>query len=47
MAIVIVIDRLVFDIIFAVYFSHGIEKAIIGQAILIENIMFHILSQLN
>ena len=47
MALVILVDRLVFDIIHAMYFSHEIEKPIIGQAILIENIMTHSLSKLN
>ena len=42
MAIVILVDRLVFDIIFSMYFPHRIEKSVIGQATLIENIMFHI-----
>ena len=42
MALAVLADRLVFDIILTMYFSHGIEKLIVGQAILILNIMFHI-----
>ena len=47
MALVVLADRLVFDIILTMYFSHGIEKSAVHQDILISNIMFHILSQLN
>ena len=45
MALVILVDRLVFDIILKMYFYHGIKKMIIGPATLIENIMFHIFEQ--
>ena len=42
MALTVLADRLVFDIILTMHFSHGIEKWIVVQAILILNIMFHI-----
>ena len=47
MALMVLADRLVFDIILTMYFPHGIEISIVGQVILILNIMFHILSQIN
>ena len=39
MTLVILVVRLVFNIIPTMYFSHGIEKSIIGKAILIEDII--------
>ena len=43
MVLAVLADRLVFDIIPTLYFSHGKEKSIVGQAILILNIMFNII----
>ena len=47
MALAVLVDKLVIDMILRMYFPHGIVKSIVGSAILILNIMFDILSQLN
>ena len=43
MTLVILVDRLVFGIILTMYFSHRIERTIIGLSIVIENNILHYL----
>ena len=45
MALAVLGDGLIFDVILTMYFSYGKEKSRIGQAVLILNIMFHMLKQ--
>ena len=41
MALAVLGDRLLFDTVLTLYFSHRRRKAIVGQTILISNILFY------